>query len=169
MTTFYLSSTYEDLKECREAVCKVLRQMHHQVEGMESYTADGRPPLEKCLEDVARCDVYLGIFARRYGYVLEEGDLKGKSITELEYREAIRLGKKVLIFILSSEAGWREENEDEGHIRSLRLLREELRKKHMVSFFNDCNHLAAQVTVAVSAIDRVEPAEPRPELKHIPP
>ena len=44
MATFYLSSTYEDLKEHRERVSNALRTMGHHVVGMENYTADGAAP-----------------------------------------------------------------------------------------------------------------------------
>src|SRR5262245_34740793 len=67
----YLSSTYTDLLGCREAVYKVLRMMRHDVIAMEDYGATDRRPLDKCLDDVARTDLYLGIFAWRYGYVPE--------------------------------------------------------------------------------------------------
>lgn len=179
MTTFYLSSTFEDLKECREAVCKVLRQMDHQVEGMESYTADGRAPLEKCLADVARCDVYVGIFARRYGYVPGKNNPRQLSITELEYRTAVERKKKVLIFILDKNAMWRDEDEGDEQRKRLRSLREELAKEHIVSFFHDRHELASQVSVAVASLlkkdeqpngHQPEPKlEPEPELEPGPP
>ena len=38
---------------------------------MENYVAADQRPLAKCLEDVADCDLYVGIFAHRYGYVPE--------------------------------------------------------------------------------------------------
>ena len=104
MATFYLSSTFLDLKECREEVARTLRLMGHSVVGMEDYVAEGQVPLKKCLEDVAKCDAYLGIFAWRYGYIPKEGNPERKSITELEYREALRLKKEPLIFILRREA-----------------------------------------------------------------
>ncbi|MCA1619170.1 MAG: DUF4062 domain-containing protein [Acidobacteria bacterium] len=169
MTTFYLSSTYEDLKECREAVCKVLRQMGHQVEGMESYTADGRAPLEKCLADVARCDVYVGIFARRYGYVPGKNNPRHLSITELEYRTAVERKKKALIFILDKNAMWRDEDEGDEQRKRLRSLREELAKEHTVSFFHDRHELAAQVSVAVASLlkhdEQPDGRRPEPELE----
>ena len=69
MTTIYLSSTFSDLKEYREAVYRALRQMKYDVIAMEDYVATDKRPLEKCLQDVAACDLYVGLFAWRYGYV----------------------------------------------------------------------------------------------------
>jgi len=106
MITFYLSSTYEDLKDCRLRVSKALRDMGHHVVGMENYTANGAAPLETCLKDVARCDAYIGIFAWRYGHIPVDGNPRRKSITELEYRKALAEKKGILIFVLEPSAPW---------------------------------------------------------------
>ncbi|HYT43570.1 MAG TPA: DUF4062 domain-containing protein, partial [Methylomirabilota bacterium] len=100
MTTIYLSSTFSDLEEYREAVYHTLRQMRYDVIAMEDYVATDTRPLEKCLLDVAACDLYLGLFAWRYGYIPSEGNPEHKSITELEYRKATQSGKSRLIFLL---------------------------------------------------------------------
>src|SRR3954469_9973007 len=65
----YISATYRDLHLHRSAAATVLRRMGHQVIGMEEYVAEGQRPLAKCLEDVAGCDVYVGILPWRYGFV----------------------------------------------------------------------------------------------------
>jgi hypothetical protein len=152
MATFYLSSTYEDLKECREEVSKALRRMHHEVIGMEDYTAETRVPIKKCLEDVARCDIYLGIFAWRYGYIPENDNPQKKAITELEYLEAVRLNKGPLIFILDKKANWPGDRyaDDEEESRRIKTLRKKLSANHIVSFFKDHQDLATQVIIAAN-------------------
>src|SRR5260370_18709495 len=104
VATIYLSSTYNDLKACREAVYHVLRQMRHDVIAMEDYVATDERPIEKCLADVAASDLYIGIFAWRYGYMPSEMNPEPKSITELEYRKATQHGKTCLLFILAKDA-----------------------------------------------------------------
>ncbi len=96
MARIFVSSTSKDLEECREKVINVLRRMDdHQDVAMEYFVAEDKRPLEKCLEDVASCDLYIGIFAWRYGYIPDGYD---KSMTELEYRKAVNNGKTCLIF-----------------------------------------------------------------------
>jgi len=73
---------------------------------MEDYVATDARPLQKCLQDVRRADVYVGIFAWRYGYVPMEDNPEKKSITELELNEADRLGKPRLIFLLKGTGAW---------------------------------------------------------------
>src|SRR5262245_5046675 len=101
MTTIYLSSTYEDLKEYREVVYKALRKSGYDGIAMEDYVAADQRPVEKCLDDVKKADIYVGIFAFRYGYVPREahGNPTNLSITELEFRQAETLKKPCLTFI----------------------------------------------------------------------
>lgn len=84
----YISSTYEDLKEHREAVHRVLAKMRYSVRVMEDYVATDNRMVDQVLRDVVECDIYFGVFAWRYGYVPPDGNPKGISATELEYRKA---------------------------------------------------------------------------------
>ena len=104
MATIYLSSTYSDLIEHRNLVYRALRRMYHHVIGMEDYVATVQRPLDKCLADVGASDLYIGIFAWRYGFLPNEGNPKHKSITELEYRKAVEMGRSTLIFLLDPDA-----------------------------------------------------------------
>ena len=158
MTKIYLSSTYSDLKAYREAVYHTLRQMGYDAIAMEDYVATDMRPLEKCLQDVASCDVYVGLFAWRYGYVPPEGNPEHKSITELEYRKAISLGKSCLIFLLEKDAPWSPQAMDavtgEGNRgECITGLRQELAKEKIVSFFQTSEHLANLVGSSVHRWD----------------
>ena len=53
MTSIYLSSTYEDLKEYRRVVFDALRKSGYQVIAMEDYVATDQRPVDKCLKDVS--------------------------------------------------------------------------------------------------------------------
>jgi len=54
MTTIYLSSTYEDLKDYRSVVFEALRKASYDVKAMEYYVATDRRPVDECLADVPR-------------------------------------------------------------------------------------------------------------------
>jgi Domain of unknown function (DUF4062)/AAA ATPase domain len=158
----YLSSTYTDLIACREAVYHVLRQMKHDVIAMEDYVATDQRPTEKCLADVAASDLYIGIFAWRYGYIPPEMTPQHKSITELEYRKALETGKSCLIFLLDEDATWSrkamDEVTDEGnHGKYIKSLRRELSQKHTVSFFQTPQELANLVNTAVHLWEKNRP------------
>lgn len=169
----YVSSTFEDLKEFRRAVYGQLRKLQMDAVAMEDYVAGEKRPLAKCLEDVADADVYVGIFAWRYGYVPKEGNPESLSITELEYRAAGEHGKERLIFLLREDAPWTPSLMD-AHTRAgkggkqIERLREELSTRHGVGFFSTPDELAKEVSAAVANVvirrhsdvqEREEPAE----------
>ena len=131
MARIYISSTYSDLIEAREAVFHALRKMRHDVMAMEDYEAIAQRPLDKCLADVANCDIYLGIFAWRYGYIPPN---QKQSITELEFREAVRTGKPCLLFLLDEAAPW-PKNLMDRRSKRIEALRAELSRDYTVSFF----------------------------------
>jgi Domain of unknown function (DUF4062) len=107
MATIYLSSTYEDLKEYRRVVFDALRKSGYQVIAMEDYVATDQRPVDKCLKDVEKADIYVGLFAFRYGYVppVHHENPKGLSITELEFRHAEDFKIPALAFIAKEDAG----------------------------------------------------------------
>jgi Domain of unknown function (DUF4062) len=69
MARIYVSSTFSDLEEFRKEISLALRRLGHEDVAMEYYVAEDRRPLDRCLSDVASCNVYVGIFAWRYGYI----------------------------------------------------------------------------------------------------
>ena len=101
----YISSTFEDLKEYRAAVFEALDKAGFRVGRMEGYAASDERPLDVCLQDVESRDIYVGIFAWRYGYIppKEHGNVAGLSITECEYRHALAKNKPTLCFFHDPE------------------------------------------------------------------
>ena len=150
--------TFEDLREYREAVYHTLRQMHHDVISMEDYVAGDQRPLAKCLADVSACDIYVGIFALRYGFIPPKDNPDRKSITELEYRKASEEGKERLIFMLDKSAPWPQDFIDaltEGKIGDpIKALREELSLEHGRGTFRTKDDLATQVSVAINQVQQ---------------
>jgi hypothetical protein len=58
LAKFYISSTFVDLQDCREAVYRTLRRMGHDAIAMEDYVAADNRPKDKCVLDVQSADVY---------------------------------------------------------------------------------------------------------------
>ena len=163
MTTIYLSSTYEDLKEYREVVYKALRKSGYDVIAMEDYVAADQRPVDKCLADVEKADIYVGIFAFRYGYVppFEYNNPDGLSITELELRHAERCGKPVLAFVLSDGTPWPAKFVDIASSESKDPVRK-LRKYLMTTKTAQVFSLPCELTpIIVSALVRIMTAGPR--------
>jgi hypothetical protein len=153
MKSVYVSSTFEDLKPYRESVYRGLSKMRYDVRAMEDYVArDGRM-VDAVVDDVASCDIYVGIFAWRYGYVPPQDNPDGLSITELEYREAGKSHKSRLIFLLEAGAAWSPKfmdsvtGDNEKGARILRLRTELAQQMH--SLFSTPEDLVLNAQAAV--------------------
>jgi hypothetical protein len=167
MSKVYISSTYEDLRSCREKVDQTLSQLDHAVVAMEDYVARDQRPQEKCIADVAASDFYVGIVAWRYGFVPGEGNPEERSITELEYRAAGTAGVPRLMFLVADTAAWPVDHVDIGPARErVERFRGEVKEAHMVTFFSTCDELPASVAVAVQrAKEEVEEEKVERERK----
>ncbi|MBC8447743.1 MAG: tetratricopeptide repeat protein [Chloroflexi bacterium] len=155
MTKIYISSTYSDLVEHRQQVYDILRKMRYDVIAMEDYVATDRRPLDKCLADVASCDLYVGIFAWRYGHIPDQDNPEQLSITELEYRKAGEEDIPRLIFLLDEGVPWPRNHMDEvtgegERGQKIKTLRQELMAAHTLQFFKSSEELAGQVAASVS-------------------
>jgi hypothetical protein len=93
----YVSSTYQDLVDHRNAVDRTLRRMGRDVIGMEQYVAEGSKPVERCKADVRAADAYVIIVAWRFGYVPVSTACPPdrRSITEIELDEASQVAAAV--------------------------------------------------------------------------
>lgn len=134
----FLSSTWEDLKPERESVEASLHRMRDtSFVGMEYFGSRPETPREESLNEVERSDVYIGIFAHRYG----------SGITEAEYRRARQQDLPCLIYIKDDNVpvppGFVDR--DGEKIAKLDALKRDLRAQHIVSFFKSPDHLAAQI------------------------
>src|SRR2546423_11816518 len=134
MLKIYVSSTFLDLKDYRGVVIETLEQLEYQARAMERYVAADERPLDMCLADVAQCDLYIGIVAWRYGFIPQENNPEGRSITECELREAMRLGKECLLFLSDQQPGkWLSETEED--YTHAKRLREYIEREHTVRYF----------------------------------
>ncbi len=77
----FLSSTYVDLIEHRKAAHDALEQLGLHVIGMESFGARPEDSTTACLKEVEESNLFVGIYAHRYGYIPKDSDV---SITEDE-------------------------------------------------------------------------------------
>jgi hypothetical protein len=163
MATIYLSSTFTDLRECRERVTRALGRLNHRVISMENYVARDDRPVDACLRDVAGCDVYVGLFAHRYGFVPDDPRNQDKlSITELELRAAKQAGKPCLVFLQDPAAPWptiasdSHSGDNEGGAR-IRQLRKELEERYLRVLFRGADDIgelvASSVTNALGGVD----------------
>ncbi|MBI4003059.1 MAG: SUMF1/EgtB/PvdO family nonheme iron enzyme [Nitrospira defluvii] len=168
MATIYLSSTYEDLKEYRRVVVEALRKSGYQVIAMEDYVAADQRPVDQCLKDVEKADIYIGLFAFRYGYVppSQHNNPQGWSITELEFRRAEALHKSCLTFVVNETTDWPRSYDDARTSADkgdrINTLRQYLLTEKLAGAFASPYELAALVLAAVAKhlTNQKKPASP---------
>ena len=134
----FISSTWVDLEPEREAVEKALHRMQHtNFAGMEYFGSRSAPPKQVSLAEVDRSDIYIGIFAYRYG----------SGITEDEYRRAQAKELPSLIYLKSDKAPVLPAHfdSDPNKIAKLNALKNDLKQNHTLSFFTTADNLATQV------------------------
>jgi len=140
----YVSSTYQDLQDCRHAIRSALQRMGLDDVAMETYTAGEERPVDRCLDDVRSADLYIGVLAWRYGFV-PAGAL---SITELEYRAAGEAGIPRLVFVLDPDASWPRSAMDKDAAR-IEAFRDHVLNAHVCDGFTSAEELRAKVAEAV--------------------
>jgi hypothetical protein len=106
----FISSTSEDLKPYREIASKVLYRLGLRPIRMEDFTADPHPPVDLCKQKMAQAEIYLGIFANRYGWQ----PFGEASITEMEFDWALEKGIPIYAFILDDNHPWPGKFSDKG-------------------------------------------------------
>ncbi|HKG21478.1 MAG TPA: DUF4062 domain-containing protein [Blastocatellia bacterium] len=143
-----ISSTARDLPEHREKVMHAcLRLGMFYPDMMEHLTATDANALEVSLSMVDKAEIYVGIFAFRYGYVPEGETI---SVTEAEYNRAVNRGIPRLIFLMSNEHPVKPSDVETGEgAEKLDRLKERLKKERVAGFFDSADDLKAQVIQAL--------------------
>ncbi|WP_338413388.1 tetratricopeptide repeat protein [uncultured Sphaerotilus sp.] len=168
--TVYVSSTFVDLERHRAALKTALERAQYDVECMEKYPAFDERPVDKCLADVAACDVYVLLVAHRYGYVPAENNPHGRSITELEHDEAVRLNKPRLVFCVDEDEPWPPKMTDktEPALGRLNAFRQRVNTDRGIRTFSSPADLASLVLQALAARNRPAAPPPAPDARRIP-
>lgn len=99
----FLSSTFEDLEDHRAAAAGAIERLGLQVLRMETFGARPNAACVASLEEVGSCDVFLGIYAHRYGSVPKGSSV---SITEQEFDFAVVRAKSIFCFFIDPNFPW---------------------------------------------------------------
>lgn len=92
----FVSSTYLDLKDERQAVSQNILELNHIPVGMEFFGAADTEQMEFIKDEIRNSDYYVLIIGGKYGSV---DGVSGKSYTQLEYEFANEIGIPVLVFL----------------------------------------------------------------------
>lgn len=143
----FVSSTFVDLKEERQAVIRHILDMKHIPAGMELFPAADVDQLDYIKKIIDECDYYVLILGGRYGS-MDEG---GVSYTEREYDYAVQTGTVVLAFVHDDVDGLAVRKSEANHAARLALaaFREKVMTGRLVRGWRDQQSLELAVLKAL--------------------
>lgn len=141
----FVSSTYEDLKEQREAVVKAILEIGDLPVGMEMFSAGDADQWTLIKQQIDQSDFYVVLSARRYGSMFQD-----ISYTEREYDYAISKGIPVLGFLLKQDAPWPNDAVHFDPKNQARLSAFQMKiRSRMVSFWSTSEEVGGKVVIAL--------------------
>jgi tetratricopeptide (TPR) repeat protein len=148
--TVMISSTARDLPEHRQEVRDAcLRQGMFPIM-MEHLPAEDAEAIEVSLRMVDEADLYLGIFAHRYGHVPKGHNI---SITEMEYNRAVERDIPRLLFLMHEDHPLKAKDVETGDgAVKLDALKKRLKTERVVNFYQSPADLRAHVINSLSQI-----------------
>lgn len=142
----FLSSTYIDLIEFRKSATEALEKLGQQVGRMEIFNANPSEPSEVAFNELKQCNLFIGIYAHRYGTIP-----KGKtlSITELEYDYAKELDLPCFCYIVNEDYPWNPKMIEKGKQTKLKDFKKKIKNDVTIEFFESPNDLALKIATSV--------------------
>lgn len=172
--TVMVSSTARDLPEHREQVKEACLRQGMLPKMMEHLPASDAEAIAASLKLVDEADIYVGIFAHRYGYVPAGHDI---SITEMEYNRAVERQIPRLIFVMDKTHPITIEDVEQGEgALKLKAFKERVQTQNIVNFFSSPADLRAEVVNSLSQLRQPDlttfhyvsdiPEPPEPFIAH---
>jgi hypothetical protein len=144
----FLSSTYRDLSEHRQRAADALDRLGHHVLRMETFGSRPDEPTTASLSEVEACDLFLGIYAHRYGYIPPGSEI---SITEQEFVHARAKSKPIFTFFVDPDYIWPDQDiEPEPGKTKLVVFGRKIAEGLVRDLFTTPEDLAVRIATSVS-------------------
>lgn len=160
----FISSTYKDLQEERQAVLQSVLKLRHIPVGMEHFVAANEEQFNYIKRLLDETDYYIVIIGNRYGSQADDGI----SYTEKEFDYAVSLGIPVIACIHSNPDALPVNKSDTkaGAKQKLSKFRDKVMHHRMVSYFSWDNPSDISAEVAVALINTINDY-PRPGWERV--
>jgi hypothetical protein len=148
MVQVFLSATYGDLVEHRDAVIRTLTRMRHRPITMEDFGARPDTPMSVCDAEIRSCTHFVGLYAWRYGSLVPG---EPRSITEAEFDCARAAGLEMLLYVADPAHPWPPSAIERGPgAEALERFKKEKIGKLTTRTFTTPDQLAGQVAADLS-------------------
>lgn len=152
----FISSTFVDLQDERQAVLKAILELDHMPAGMELFPATDDTAWQLIRDVIDGSDYYVLIVGGRYGSL----DDAGISYTEKEYDHALSTRKPVIPLLHENPDNLpRGKTEtDAAAWERLKKFRAKVEQKHTCVYWRTADDLKAKVIVGLTAAIKRHPA-----------
>ncbi len=141
-----ISSTVRDLPDHRKHVMEACQRQTLFPIMMENRPAHDAEAIAASLKMVDEAEIYIGVYAFRYGYVPKDGNPQQISVTEMEYEHAKKRGIPRMIFIMDKAHAISFDQVEMGEgAEKLKAFKEKAEKENFVNFFKSPDDLRALV------------------------
>ncbi len=140
---FFICSTYIDMKDYRNAVIKEISSHAGVINAQEFFGARDQKPLETCLEELTKSQVFIMFLGPRRG---TPDPLTGKSFVECEFDKATELGLPRFAYLIDETYPFPIEFVSTGKdADQLNKFKGRVKADLTVDFFTSPSDLAAKV------------------------
>ena len=150
----FISSTYTDLIEERQAVVETILQCGHIPAGMELFSANNKKQFDVIKKWIRNSDLVILILGGKYGSLEQE---RNKSYIQLEYEYAKHIGKTPIVLCLTEEGIANKIKKGLYDFKSPEYLNTQyiefksmILKSKLCAFFSDINELKIKVMSVVT-------------------
>jgi tetratricopeptide (TPR) repeat protein len=163
-----ISSTAKDLPEHRKQVIEACQRVGMFPLGMEHLPADPDDAAKVSVRMVEDAQIYIGIFAYRYGYIPKGSAI---SVTEMEYEQAVKQGIPCLTFFMHDDHPVKGGDVETGPgAEKLRALKERIGTSRVAAFFKSPEDLRGHAIHSLEALRKqmreAKGGEPEPIRFH---
>jgi tetratricopeptide (TPR) repeat protein len=145
-----ISSTARDLPDYRAQVMDACLRVGMFPQMMEHLPALDADAIRASLDLVDNADVYVGLFAHRYGYVPAGHDI---SVTQMEYERAVERGIPRLVFLMHDDVPVLPKDFEKGEAaEKLETLKSRLMRERVLSFFKNPEDLRGLVVHSLGEV-----------------
>ena len=154
----FVSSTYIDLKEERQAAVQAILTAGHIPAGMELFSAGDQSQMDVIRRWIDESDIFLLILGGRYGSIEPESQ---KSYTHLEYEYGLEKGKALFAVVITEkylEEKIKEHGKEVIETRNTDKLEKfrSLVSSRMVRFWSDSKDIKLAILETLSEFSRRE-------------
>lgn len=144
----------------RSKVAETILSMYHLPIGMEQFDASNDEQWAVIKRHIDMTDYYVLIIGHRFGSVIEDGEDKGLSYTQKEFRYAKKRGIPILVFCLSDSVGILPKfREEDWKAQALKEFKEEATTGRTAVWWENEDELAR---VVQSSLYKEMKYNPRP-------